>query len=137
MSVLDRDWNAVPGASDEAIDRLRKAVPIRLPESYVSLLRLTNGGEGPLSRPPFYFCLDSAEYVADVVVNKTHEEFFPGFLMIGSNGGGEFIAFDLRTPGTLPLVALDMNNADLTETVLPVAENFDAFIEVVGVEATD
>lgn len=137
MSVFDRNWLSMPGASAEALGRLIQVAPIPLPASYISLLRLSNGGEGPLRVQPLYFCLDEAEYVADTIINKTHEEFFPGFLMIGSNGGGEFVAFDMRTPGRLPVVALDMTNCDLSETVLPVADSFDDFIEIVGVEAPD
>ena len=101
VDLLKRDWHAVAGASDEAINHLRQAVPFRLPESYLLLLRVTNGGEGPLGRQPCYFQLDSAETVADSALNKTHEEFFPGFLMIGSNGAGEFIT---RTSETFRVV---------------------------------
>jgi len=57
-------------------------------------------------------------------------------LIIGSNGGGEYIALDARESGALPVVALDMTNADLKDTVLPIAENFDAFVELIGIAAT-
>jgi hypothetical protein len=45
MSILDRDWHAVGGASQSAIEPLRKADPRQLPASYLALLRTTNGGE--------------------------------------------------------------------------------------------
>ena len=97
MDVLKRDWLRRDGASPEAIARLRATASAILPESYFALLTVTNGGEGPLARQPCYFQLDSAEVVADSIVTGQHEEFFRGFLVIGSNGGGEFVAFDIRT----------------------------------------
>jgi hypothetical protein len=134
MSILDRSWRAVPGASETAIEELCNAAPCRLPASYLSLLRTTNGGEGPLARQPYHLQLDSAETVAETAVSKRHEEFFPGFVMIGSDGGGEFIALDARAPGPLPVVAIDMTNIDLEESVLPIAPDFDAFIDLIGIE---
>jgi hypothetical protein len=137
MSILDRDWHAVAGASESAIEQLRKAVPRQLPASYLALLRTTNGGEGPLARQPYYLQLDPAEVVAEASASKQHEEFFPGFVVIGSNGAGEFIALDARKPGPLAVVAIDMTNIDLDESVEPIAPDFDAFIDLIGTEAPD
>jgi SMI1 / KNR4 family (SUKH-1) len=137
MSILDRDWHAVAGASESAIEQLCRAVLCPLPASYLALLRTTNGGEGPLARQPYYVLLDSAENVADAAKGKHHEEFFPGFVVIGSNGGGEFIALDARTPGPLAVVAIDMTNIDLDESVLPIASDFDAFINLLGILVRD
>lgn len=137
MSILQRDWHAVPGASDQEVQRLVDVVPFELPGAYLALLRLSNGGEGPLSRDPFYLCLDPSKIVADTAASGRQNEFFPGFLIIGSNGGGEFIAFNARIAGELPVVALDMNNADLRDTILPIASNFEAFMELIGFEAED
>jgi hypothetical protein len=65
MSILERDWRAAPGASDEAIRQLVEAASIPLPNSYLLLLRLTNGGEGPLGRQPLWLQLDAAEAVME------------------------------------------------------------------------
>jgi hypothetical protein len=81
MSILDRDWHAVAGASESTIEQLCRAVPCPLPASYLALLRTTNGGDGPLARQPYYVLLDSAENVADAAKGKHHEEFFPGFVV--------------------------------------------------------
>ena len=134
MTVLDRDWQAVAGATETAILELRKAAPCDLPGSYLALLRETNGGEGPLARQPLYVQLDSAETVTLAASSKRHEEYFSGFLMIGSNGGGEFIALDMRKTGTLPIVAIDMTNIDLDESVSHIAPDFDSFIELIGID---
>ena len=120
-----------------AIEQLRKAVPRQLPASYLALLRTTNGGEGPLARQPCYLQLYPSEVVAEAAASKQHEEFFPGFVVIGSNGGGEFMALDVRTPGPLAVVAIDMTNCDLDKSVLPIAPDFDAFIDLIGIDAPD
>ena len=60
-------------------------------------------------------------------------EFFPGFLVIGSNGGGEYVAFDMRGSEPWPVVSLDMTNIDLTESVQLIAEDFDTFLSLVGI----
>ena len=73
----------------------------------------------------------------EAATSRRHEEFFPGFIIIGSDGGGELIALDARTPDALPVVSLDMTNRDLRESVQRIAPDFDAFIDLIGVEASD
>ncbi len=135
--VLSRDWLAKPGASKAELQALQDGVSVELPESYIALLALSNGGEGPLAVQPYYFALDEADYVLRTAQSGRLEEFFPGFLVFGSNGGGEYIALDAREQSPWPVVALDMTNGDLDDTVLAVAPNFDAFLELVGIESPD
>ena len=137
MSILERDWHARPGASEDAIQQLVDALSIELPSAYLALLKLTNGGEGPLSRQPYHLQLDAAETVMETAISERLDDFFPGFLIIGSNGGGEYIALDAREAGGLPVVALDMTNGDLRDTLLLIAKDFDAFMELIGIEAAD
>lgn len=73
----------------------------------------------------------------ETALSRRHEEYFPGFVIIGSNGGGEFIALDARAPNVLPVVALDMTNTTLSETVMPIASTFDEFVEYIGKDASD
>ncbi|MFD1987940.1 SMI1/KNR4 family protein [Mesorhizobium newzealandense] len=127
-----REWRKNGGASDEAIQKLRDVAPVVLPESYFALLSLTNGGEGPLPTQPLWLALDAAEEVIETEQQGTFKEFFPGFFVIGSNGGGEAIAFDLRTAGPYPLVAFDITNSDLIESVWPIALDFDEFLGLIG-----
>lgn len=47
----DREWAAAPGASNAALEQLRRAAPVQLPESYFALLAESYGGEGPLPGP--------------------------------------------------------------------------------------
>lgn len=129
----DREWVGSPGASLDAIEQLKAVAPVALPESYYALLSYSNGGEGPLLRPPYNFCLHSAEETIDIERDGTFHEFFPQIFVVGGNGGGEMIGFDLRHP-TYPIVAVDMTNTDLDESILLIAPTFDEFIEVIGLE---
>ena len=136
MNVIasDRQWHKVDGASSAALDMLLQVSPIELPLSYLRLLAFSNGGEGPLAKQPYYFQLDSTEITTDAITSGLHDEFFKGFIMIGSNGGGEFIAFDGRKSAPWPVVALDMTNSDIEESILAIAPDFDEFLGLIGLE---
>ena len=127
-----REWRKVEGASSDAIAALKSIAPADLPESYYALLSFSNGGEGPLAVQPLWFQLYPAEETARIERDGTFREFFEGLFVIGGNGGGEALAFDLRRGEPYPLVAFDMTNINLTESVQPVASSFDAALELIG-----
>jgi hypothetical protein len=130
--LLDREWHKVEGGSVDAIAALKSLVSVDLPESYYSLLAFSNGGEGPLAVQPLWFVLYPAEETAQIERDGTFREFFEGLFVIGGNGGGEAVAFDLRENAPYPIVAFDMTNIDLKESVRPVASSFDAALDLIG-----
>ncbi|CAN5685897.1 hypothetical protein BH11PSE6_BH11PSE6_27770 [soil metagenome] len=127
-----REWRKVQGASPEAIALLKSVAPVDLPESYFSLLSFSNGGEGPLAVQPLWFQLYSAEDAAQIEREGSFRKFFEKLFVIGGNGGGEAVAFDLRENEPYPVVAFDMTNIDLSESVRPIASSFDAALELIG-----
>ncbi|TPN79531.1 SMI1/KNR4 family protein [Mesorhizobium sp. CU2] len=127
-----REWRKNDGASEAAIGKLWGVSPMVLPQSYFSFLVLSNGGEGPLPVQPWWFVLDPAEEVIETVQAGRFKEFFPGLFVIGGNGAGQAIAFDLRSDGSCPVVAFDMTNSNFDESVLPIAPDFDTLIEMIG-----
>jgi hypothetical protein len=127
-----REWHKFKGASAEALVLLKSVAPADLPESYYSLLSFSNGGEGPLAVQPLWLCLYPAEEVAQIERDGTFKEFFENLFVIGGNGGGEAVAFDLRKEKPYPIVAFDMTNIDLPESVQPIAPSFDAALELIG-----
>jgi hypothetical protein len=127
-----REWHKVEGASERAIAELREVAPRSLPESYFSLLSFSNGGEGPLPVQPLWLCLYPAEEVVQLARQGTFEECFSGLFVIGGNGAGEAVAFDLRTAEPRPLVSFDMTNVDLPESIWHIAPSFDAALELIG-----
>ena len=132
MLPLDREWHGAAGATEASLARLVAASPVELPSEYLRFLAYSNGGEGPLGVQPCYFQIDPADEAALALEDRRHEDFFPGFVIIGSNGGGEYVAIDVRGSLPWPVVALDMTNADLDESVLIIASSFAAFLDHVG-----
>jgi hypothetical protein len=137
MLLADRIWYKNSGASSEALKVLRASVDVYLPNEYFELLAYSNGGEGTLSVSPFNFCLDSAEDAAKNKKEKIYDEFFSGFFVFGGSGGGDYIAFDLRASQPWQIVAIDMTNIDLTESVDFIAKDFATFLTLVGLKQTD
>ncbi len=125
-----RDWFAAPAAQAEVLDLLRQISPVELPASYLRLLALSDGGEGPLPAPPFPLCLDpSAEVIEALQSGRTGSD---GFLVFGGNGGGEYLAFDIRGQEPWPVVHIDMvAGSESSEAVAP---DFDSFSEMIGHE---
>jgi hypothetical protein len=129
-----RDWHTKSGASPEELAQLRESAPENLPSRYLDLLTFSKGGEGPLAVNPFHFQLDPATVVADTIRCENHGQAdLKGFLIIGSNGGGEYVAFDTRGRTLWPIVAIDMvAGGDSAEVIAP---DFDAFYDRIGLEA--
>lgn len=134
MIDSELDWFSQDPASLEAVKHLRDVVPDGIPDTYFKLLEFSNGGEGPLSVFPYNFCLDSIEVVISNLDQETFSEFFPDFYIFGGSGGGELIAFDLREGKEKAIVAIDMANMDLAESVHVIAGSLEAFLEYVGLE---
>jgi hypothetical protein len=137
MIPSERVWNREPGASIAQLNALRRASPVELPETYFQLLAFSNGGEGPLAVQPLYFMLYDVQYAEDGINQHKYDEFFPGFVIFGSNGGGEYIAFDTRGSTPWPIVFIDMCNIDLEESVSQLAADFDVFLGLIGLDAPD
>ncbi len=121
-------------ASPEALEALRRAAGIDLPDDYLAFLAISNGGEAPLGIEPGYVVIDSAEDATSQKLQRTFEEFFPGFFVFGGNGGGELFAFDHRGSKPWPVVMIDMTNIDLKESVVRVADDFSQLAQQMGVE---
>ena len=124
------------GASAQTISDLRAAAPKGLPASYVQLLSVSDGGEGPLPVNPFNLCLDPAQEVIARLANGNYAQSdLDGFLIFVGNGGGEYVAFDMRHGAPWPVVTIDMVAGPASAEV--VATDFDRFIDLIGVEPTD
>lgn len=128
-----RDWYRMEGASAQVLEALRQAAPDELPESYLQFLRLSDGGEGPLPVNPFNLCLDPASEVLARLADRSYGQAeFDGFLIFGGNGGGEYLAFDMRQGVPWPVVTIDMVAGRASASL--VAPDFDRFTDLIGLE---
>jgi hypothetical protein len=99
-----------PPVAGSAVEEFEKAPGLHLPEEYVQFLKRTNGGQGFLGEGAYvdFWPLE------EILRNNSEcqaGEFAPGFLLIGSDGGGEAYAFDTRelpwAVGLLPFIPME------------------------------
>ncbi|OYU37483.1 MAG: hypothetical protein CFE33_20680 [Pseudorhodobacter sp. PARRP1] len=128
----DKDWHVQIGAAPTELDDLMAASGNSLPDDYLSFLSMSNGGEGPLSIDPLNLVLDDAAFVAETMRAGTFATFFPGLIVIGSNGAGEAIAFDFRRGEANGIVYFDVTNSDLSESIQPLAASFTELMSLVN-----
>jgi len=128
-----REWHAEAPAAEIDVAVLVSKAKVELPSEYLDLLRLSNGGEGPLALPPLCFQLYAVKECINLCLNQEILKRFPTLLFFGSNGGLESIAFDLREGPPWRIVMVDqIAGAESAEEIAP---NMGAFIEAIGVEA--
>ena len=129
-----RDWYAVSGATAEDLAQLRMVTPKSIPTRYLDLLAFSDGGEGPLAVQPYTLCLDSAMTVVETINSENSGQAdLQGFLIFGSNGGGEYLAFDTREKAPWPVVVIDMISGGNSASVI--APDFNVFYDWIGFEA--
>jgi hypothetical protein len=93
----------MPGASMEEVTKAQADLGITFPEDYVEFMLRSNGGAGWLG--PNYISLCDLHDV--VYRNRLYAEFSVEFLIFGSDGGGEFFAFDTQAD-LMPVVTVNM-----------------------------
>jgi hypothetical protein len=138
MSVLEiaksnsSKWHPAAPASENAIANLIGKVGFELPSDYLEFLRFSNGGYGEIPVQPW--CFDNLwtaeellEYNRDYEVAKYCDRFFG----IGSSGGGEMFAFDMRSKKPWPVVAVPFIGME-ADAALPVASDFCSFVAMFG-----
>ena len=99
-------WDGNPPATAAAIAALVAASPRSLPGEYLELLRLSDGGHaflsGELSYVRIWSALTAVEYNRDYEV----QEWVPGFIGFGDNGGPDMVGFDTRRGEPYPVCAV-------------------------------
>lgn len=127
-----RDWFSKPPASGGELAEFRQALPATIPSRYFDLLAETNGGEGPLPVNPYNFCLDPVVTVLDAFRSRNYDRpDLDGFLVFGSDGSRELIAFDMRSGHPGAIVTIDMVAGP--ESAEIVSASFDDFLGLVGI----
>lgn len=113
-SKADSDgvWKREPRARSQAVESLVEIYP-DLPADYVEFLRAGDGAEGSLGVEPGWIQLWDAKAVTTLNVSYSVSEFLSDFVGIGTNGGGELIAFDRRSWRVfmIPLIPMDPKEA--------------------------
>ena len=136
LSEPGRDWDSVPGAAEDQVQRLAAESPVRLPDELLDLLRHSDGGEGDLALAPLCFILDGVEEIIRSLRDPYDREHFAGFVFFGGNGGLERIALDCRA-GTPPWPVVMIDPIEGPGSAEVIAPSFAVFLNAVGLPCPD
>jgi hypothetical protein len=118
-------FNCNPPASATAIAEMEQQFGCRLPVDYAEFLSQCNGGEGFVGSNAYLILWRVEELLPHNAAYEVNE-YAPGLLVFGSDGGGEALAFDTAAQGfpvvTVPFVGMERT---LARTV---ALSFDGFL---------
>jgi hypothetical protein len=89
-------WEGNLPAKPEDIATLEAAFPVPLPTDYLSLLRLSDGGDAELSGYPCYVRIWFALKPVDFSDGYQVSRWLPGFIGLGDNCGPDMVGFDTR-----------------------------------------
>ena len=129
MKEALKQWQPNVTAPEAVLRDVYAKLPCSLPPDYVCFLQEHNGGEGFVGEN--YLIVWKAEELINF--NREYEvnEYAPGILLFGSNGGGEGFGFDTRDV-TLPIVRVPFIGMDLRYAIV-VANSFtDLFMQLAG-----
>jgi hypothetical protein len=105
MSIQDllKDWQLNEGASSAGTRAALAELGRPLPPDYLQFMERQNGGEGFIGRN--YLILWRIEELATFNREYEVEQYAPGIVLFGSDGGGEGYGFDVRTTA-MPIVRI-------------------------------
>lgn len=113
-------------ATDEAVGVFERASRKQIPEDYREFLTIANGGEGFIGKNA-YIILWPVDELASMNEAYEVENYAPGLLIFGSDGGGEAYGFDTRDAQwatvAIPFVGMAWSLAR------PIAASFRGFLE--------
>jgi hypothetical protein len=133
MRVNFTGWQVLgKPAKSGAIERLRMWTPFALPADYFELLRVTDGGEGPLAIDPGWFQLWRTEEIPEHYRGYATAEYFPEYLGFGSSGGGVMLAF--KEGAGAKVFGIDFCNSDPND-IWVIADDFQTFVSSMGDKA--
>ncbi len=126
MDNLLSEFTQNPPATVEMISEYEVQASVTLPSGYVEFLKRCNGGEGFIGENS-YVIFWSVDELASMNEDYEVQEYMPGLLMFGSNGGGEAYGFDTRNPQwkivQVPFIGMEWNLAQ------PLGLTFREFLE--------
>lgn len=150
--ALHLDWNDASPASESMIAELEARLGVSLPEAYRRLVAVANGGTpkglltfecphprlGPI-RSGFDLVLDVTPGLPDsleerVAAHGGEGVLEAGLVPFGEDGGGDLMCFDYRACKAAPAVVYVAISARPSERVIPLAQDFDAFLSSLHIE---
>ncbi|WP_170169054.1 SMI1/KNR4 family protein [Mesobacillus subterraneus] len=81
--------------SEKEIIEVEKELNVKFPRDYLDFMQKTNGGEGTIGEVS-YLRIWKIEELAESNEDYEVSEYAPGFVVIGSDGGGTVYGYDFR-----------------------------------------
>ncbi|WP_165864595.1 SMI1/KNR4 family protein [Capsulimonas corticalis] len=123
MNQLELKAEATEEEIQKLVQYVRTLTNHSLPDDYLEFLRLSNGATG--HGPDLFVNLPGGEGVAELTVGYGVAEYFPGLIIIGSDGCGNLIGVDLTTSSSQDCKYVLFDCIDLDrEHPICVAETF-------------
>jgi hypothetical protein len=126
FQALLKGFNLNAPATEQEIHDFEGLAGLTLPIEYVEFLRVGNGGEGFIGENA-YAMLWRVEELERFNREYEVQQYAPGLLLIGSDGGGEALAYDRRqTPWVVvqvPFVGMDLAHVEV------LGDSFRSFLE--------
>lgn len=136
------DWVRCPPASEDDIQWLLQHIGLELQPGYITALRYSNGGDGEFHLSPYgsfspgWFQLWPISEVLQTNGQDCIHEDLPGYYAFGGNGGGEFFAFDTRTPHPWRIVMFPYLHSGEKDGIV-IALSFEEFVAGMGRKSED
>lgn len=115
-----------PPVEEKNINKVEDELDIRFPCEYVDLMTFTNGAEGIVGVTS-YITIWKIENIIQYNKGYAVEEFAPGLLIFGSDGGDTAYAFDTRDKSMhifeVPFIGMDI------EEITYIGNSFIEFFE--------
>ncbi|WP_071460608.1 SMI1/KNR4 family protein [Bacillus massilinigeriensis] len=117
-------------ASENIIKKVEELLSINFPQEYYDFLLFSNGGEGAIGQS--YLVMWKIEDLIELNEAYGVEEFAPGLLIIGSNGGDTAYCIDMKRT-IKPFVQVPFIGMDLSE-VQDCSNDFNGFLSFLNQE---
>ncbi len=101
LREIVKNLNLSDGAPEVSLNKLMESLELALPAQYVEFMKCTNGVDGFIGNS--YIQIWKVEEMTFLNDENAVNEFAPGLVLFGSDGGGEAFAFDARTE-EMPIV---------------------------------
>lgn len=94
LQKLIKKLNLNSPTTEDQIQKIEKHFQIKFPSEYVEFMLQSSGAEGFVNEE--YLKLWKVEDLPQMNEGYKADEFFPGLILFGSDGGGEAYAFDKK-----------------------------------------
>jgi len=125
LALVTKNLTKHKGASKDVITKVSSLLDFAFPQDYSEFMQETNGGEGSMGQAN-YLILWKIEELAKLNKEYDAELYAPGYLIIGSNGGGTAYAFDKSKSN---VVSFEFVGMTMEEEAQLLGNDFTSFLQ--------